>query len=178
MFLMTKASWKLLKSMYSTASAGRVLKGVDQATLLLVLQLADRLGADRCTKAAVQALVECELEWSTVISVYRLPPACPENKAYASICDKCVNVLLQQVGDIDGMWLQEYTDRLLQLPLSGLRQLLMHSRTFASSENTIAYTCLAWLARHECTSDEKQQLLECIRMPHVSSLYLTGFLPH
>jgi len=137
-----------------------------------VLRLADQLRAERCEAAAARALAAADpLDWSTVLAVYNLPPSCSDNAAYAPLFDAAAMALQQRLGDLDAAWLHDgKAEQLLALPFAAVKQLLSHDRTCAC-ENTVYYTCCAWIEKHmyKAGAEQRSGLLECVRMPHVSS---------
>jgi len=140
-----------------------------------VLRLADQLRAERCEAAAACALAAASpLDWSTVLAAYSLPPSCSENAAYQPLFDAAATALQQQLSDLDAAWLDDgKVEVLLALPYAAVKQLLSDDHTRAC-ENTVYYTCCAWIEKHMYTAgaEQRSELLECVRMPHVSSLYL------
>jgi len=168
-----EAAVLLLKCMYSPADAGKPLEGASQSVLLQVLRLADQLQAQPCEAAAARALAASSpLDWSTVLAVYSLPPSYSNNAAYQPLYNAAAAALQTQLGDLDAAWLDDgKAEQLLALSFAVLMQLLYDYRTCAC-ENTVYYTCCAWIDRHEADEEQRSELLECVRMPHISTLYL------
>ncbi|GBF94424.1 hypothetical protein Rsub_07238 [Raphidocelis subcapitata] len=182
-----EAAELLLRMLYSTADVGAPLRGAaaaadgdapppPQATLLRVMLLADRLQAALCATAAAHELAQRPaLEWETVLAVYHLPPACADNPALAPLLAAAATGLVERLGDLDAAWLDPArAAELLALPFAAVAALVGDART-AASENTVFYTCDAWLAQHGGGEPEQQAALAAaLRAPHLTPLYLAG----
>jgi len=161
--------------MYSTADAGKPLQGASQSVLLQVLWLADQLQAPPCAAAAARALAASRpLDWSTALGVYRLPPSYSDNAAFQPMFTAAAAAVQIQLRDLDAAWLDDgKAEQLLALPFAAVKQLLSDNRTRAR-EDTVYYTCCAWIDGHKADAEQRRGLLECERMPHISSFYLAG----
>jgi len=168
-----EAAVLLLKCMYSPSNAAKPLQGVSQAALVEVLRLADRLQAEVCKAAAADILAAADpLDRSTALALHDLPPSCSASAACKPLFDAAAVVLVKPFNDLDAVWLDKgKADQLLELPFALMLQLLNDRHTRAC-ENTVFYTCCAWIAKHQADARQRRALLECVRMPHISSLYL------
>ncbi|GBF96534.1 hypothetical protein Rsub_09117 [Raphidocelis subcapitata] len=138
----------LLRCVYSTADAGRPLRGADEGTLLRVLCLADRLAAGRVLRAAAAALASPPggLSLAAAAAALALPPCRGGAPGVAPLAAAAADALVAGLGDLDAALLdRESTARLQALPAPALFALLSDART-RGSEGAAVHAFAEWAA--------------------------------
>jgi hypothetical protein len=156
----------LLKCMYA---AQPDVSSCSQEQLLQLLLLADRYGVPKvvtAVTAAFASIPSADLQWSTLLALYALPPGCAELDACKSVFAVAGDKLQQELGDLELTWAAaEKRQLLLDLPQPALLQLLRDDRSRVTSENTVFYTIQRWWDGQQQQQQELlQQLLATVRM--------------
>eukprot|EP00879_Flechtneria_rotunda_P025646 GHRR01027279.1.p1 GENE.GHRR01027279.1~~GHRR01027279.1.p1 ORF type:complete len:429 (+),score=150.18 GHRR01027279.1:1037-2323(+) len=162
------------------------LSNLNQEVLLKLLLLADRFQASSIAAAAAAALGKIkasEMDWQLVISLHGLPVQLQETlQAWPGFAQarKAAGASFQaKLGDLDAVWQQPATAAcLLHLPQPLLLQLLSDPCTRAASEDTAVFTVDRWLQRNTVPEQQVRQLVQQIRLPHCSPLFLSTVVPN
>uniref|UniRef100_A0A383WIC5 BACK domain-containing protein n=1 Tax=Tetradesmus obliquus TaxID=3088 RepID=A0A383WIC5_TETOB len=188
-----KAGQLLLQCMYD--SPNFQLQQVPQQQLLELLLLADKYGASAVAAAAAAELGSKpaeQLEWQVVVRLFELQHHTAHGLAllpgYAAALAAGAVKLQAVLGDLELAWqVEESAQALRQLPFALLLRLLSDPQTRVASEDTVVYALDQWLAAQQqqqqqqqgvvVTEDKLAQLVQHIRMPRCSPLFLTTVLP-
>jgi hypothetical protein len=112
-----------------------------QEQLLKLLLLADRYGVPKvlaAVTAAFASITPADLQWSTLLALYALPPGCADLDACKDVFAVAGDKLQQELGDLELTWADEAKQQLLlALPQPALLQLLRDDRTRVTSKNTV-----------------------------------------
>jgi hypothetical protein len=136
-----------------------------QATLLELLVLADKYAVPAAVAAvgrAFKALSSEQLQWETVVAVYRLPLVYAENEGFAAVYSAAADALQHALGDLELVFADQQGAKqqlLKDLPHAGLLQLLRDDRTRVASENTAAHAVLEWYVGKSFTTGDLKQLV-------------------
>eukprot|EP00878_Enallax_costatus_P030252 GHUV01032921.1.p1 GENE.GHUV01032921.1~~GHUV01032921.1.p1 ORF type:complete len:449 (+),score=143.81 GHUV01032921.1:362-1708(+) len=176
----TDIAVRLIKGMYQKQPD---LSDLSQDQQLQLLLLADRFGVPKLQAAAATALKALsvdQLQWDTAIALLQLPDSCAQQEDCKQLCEPAVRKLLQQLGDLEQVWADEQLQQLLlALPHAALLRLLQHDDTRVASEATVVYTIEQWWFEQPVRSRQiqlLQQLMQQIRMQHLSLEYITSNL--
>jgi hypothetical protein len=129
------------------------ISSCSQEQLLQLLLLADRYGVPKvlaAVTAAFASIPPADLQWSTLLALYALPPGCADLDACKSVFAVAGDKLQQELGDLELTWADaEKEQLLLSLPQPALLQLLQDDRTRVASENTVFYSIHRWWSQQQ-----------------------------
>eukprot|EP00878_Enallax_costatus_P018086 GHUV01019028.1.p1 GENE.GHUV01019028.1~~GHUV01019028.1.p1 ORF type:complete len:416 (+),score=156.88 GHUV01019028.1:497-1744(+) len=172
----TDMAVRLISGMYQKAPQ---LSDLSQQQLIELLLLADRFGVPKVLTAVLElfkAVAVNELQWDTAVALLDLPDSCALQEEWKPVCDLAVSKLLQQLGDLEQVWSdKQLQEMLLALPHAALLQLLQHNSTKVDSEATVVYTIEKWWSKQQRPShkvNQLQQLMQRVRMQHLSRMYI------
>lgn len=175
--------------------------------LLLLADRYSALPVAMAAAAALGSLKPEEMHWSVVVRLHELQHQVHTLRVlpgYTAAMAAASHKLHDLLGDLEVVWQYEATAEIVQqMPFCLLHQLLADPRTRVASENTIVYTIDQWLQHNhtaaaavaaavaEAGSDnsmstaaltgleeQAEELVELIRLPQCSPLFLATAVPN
>lgn len=195
-----EAAKLVLEVMYAGGTACEILQGTSHLTLLQVILLADRFGVHRCMDLATQLLCSTPSDdpfqsWEVMRTVYSLPDSCTQAPEFRRVKEHAQKVLFQRLGDLEVFVSLQVAPvpaptsavppikpipTVQRLPAAALIDLLSSSSTRAFEE--AIFMVATWWAtgsKHPSnTKEARAALAACVRLPHISRLYLQTVVAH
>lgn len=160
------------------------LSDLSQQQLIALLLLADRFEVPKVQIAALdvfRTLSIDDLQWDTALSLLDLPSSFSNLRSCKQVCELAIAKVMQNLADLEEVWAdKQLQDELLSLPHAALLRLVQHDELRAFHERTVVYTILQWWDRNKSlrtvTTDHLKQLMQEVRMQHLSQLYISTVL--